>query len=101
MQKKNPSDVFITLHQERFPLWSSTLLFSTEHHISYKAVLNRLRMTRCIVFYKGLKTEMVKRFVTKPSDFIPLLKNIKLDTIHNIQPCEVSGPSSVQEMSRV
>ena len=56
--KKNPSDVFNALYQEGIPLWSSTLLFSTEHHTSYKAVLN-LHMARCVVLFERLKREMV------------------------------------------
>jgi hypothetical protein len=59
--EKNPTDVFSTLYQQRIPLWASTLLFSKEHHISYKAVLNKLNMAWCIVFFERLKIEMFNK----------------------------------------
>jgi hypothetical protein len=100
-KKKNPSDVFITPDQERIALWSSTLLFSTEHHISYKAVLNKIRMAKCIVFFERLKREVVNEICYETVRSFTMTKNIKLDTIHNIQACELSGRSSVQETSTV
>jgi hypothetical protein len=99
--KKNPTDVFSMLYQQRIPLWASTLLFSTEHHTSYKDVLNMLNMARCIVFFERLKTEMFNKICYETVRSHTVTKKIKLDTIHNTQPCELSGRSSLTETSTV